>query len=102
MRMRPYFAIAVALASTSALADPNDFRIFDLGQPAPASCVVVEGGCNIPNSDASKPPTFVPHGTPQANANFRIFIRELAAALTSVNLMPPSSLGHAGFAVNAE
>jgi len=73
-------ALAVVLMGGAALADPYDFRVYQLGNPAP-------GGFAY---------------TAEANANFRIFARELAAALTSVNLSPPETLGHAGFAFNAE
>jgi hypothetical protein len=66
-------------ASTS-LASPNDLRIYQLGNPT-------EGRARY---------------TPEANANFRVFAKELGAALTSFNLMPPSTLGHLGFAVNAD
>ncbi len=69
-----------ALASTSALADAYDFRIYQLGNPRP-------------NSTGS---------TPAANAAFRAFSRRLAAAMTSVNLMPPETLGHSAFAISAE
>jgi hypothetical protein len=73
-------ALAVVLVGGAAAADPYDFRVYQLGNPA-------QGGIGY---------------TPEANANFRIFARELAAALTSVNLSPPETLGHAGFAINAE
>ena len=43
-----------------------------------------------------------PAADPNANAKFRAFVRELGAALTSVNLTPPDTLGHSAFAVNAE
>ncbi|MHB8878696.1 MAG: hypothetical protein ACYC8T_33775 [Myxococcaceae bacterium] len=67
--------VAVLLTGSAALADPNDFSIYKLGNPAVS---------------------------PEANANFRIFARELGAALTSVNLSPPETLGHAAFAIHAE
>lgn len=71
--------ILLAVGATS-LASPNDFRLFQLGNPTP-------GGAGF---------------NPSANANFRAFAKELGAALTSVNLMPPSTLGHAVFSVSAE
>ncbi len=67
--------LAALLSLTAgALADPNDLRLYQLGNPT----------------------------TPGANANFRVFARELGVALSSVNLMPPETLGHAGFSVTAE
>ncbi|MFL5318242.1 MAG: hypothetical protein ACJ790_01200, partial [Myxococcaceae bacterium] len=69
------FGIALVLFASTALADPHDFRVADLGNPAT---------------------------TPTANDDFRIFARELSAALTSVNLMPPETLGHSGFYFGAE
>lgn len=64
-----------ALTSTSVLADAYDFRIYQLGNP---------------ESDA------------RGNAAFRAFARRLGAAMTSVNLMPPETLGHSAFAISAE
>jgi hypothetical protein len=66
--------------ASAALAGPNDFRLYQLGNPTPGKL----------------------RYTAEANGNFRIFANELGAALTSVNLMPPSTLGHLGFAVNAD
>lgn len=66
---------AMVLLSTLVRADPYDFRVYQLGNPSTH---------------------------PEANNQFRTFTRELAAGLTSVNLMPPETLGHAAFAVNAE
>jgi hypothetical protein len=37
-----------------------------------------------------------------ANSDFQAFARTFAASLTSTNLMPPETLGHSGFNVNAE
>lgn len=68
-------ATTFVFCATAALADPNDFQIHKLGRPGV---------------------------DPSANANFRIFARELSAGLTSVNLMPPETLGHAGFQFGAE
>lgn len=68
-------AIALVLFASTAFADRNDFRVSELGQPGV---------------------------DPAANDNFRIFARELSAALTSVNLMPPETLGHSGFFFGAE
>lgn len=80
MRRCASFVLVAVMASASALADPYDIRVQKLGNPSP-------GGANF---------------SPAANARFRAFAREYAAALTSVNLMPPETLGHAGFALNAE
>lgn len=73
-------AVAVALWSSGSLADPYDLRIYQLGNPA-------RGAARF---------------DPEANGNFRVFAREFAAALTSVNLTPPETLGHAAFSVTAE
>lgn len=73
-------SLAAVLVSSAAVADDNDFRIYRLGNPDPGE---------------------VNH-VPDANANFRAFARELGAAISSVNLMPPETLGHAAFAVSAE
>lgn len=72
--------LAVALVSGAALADSYDFRIYQLGNPQ-------SGGTGF---------------TPRANGNFRVFARMFAAAMTSVNLAPPETLGHSAFAFNAE
>lgn len=71
---------AALLVASAASADPYDFQIADLGNP-------YVGGFNY---------------TAAANSNFRVFARQLGAALTSVNLAPPETLGHSGFAFNAE
>jgi hypothetical protein len=72
--------VLCALAAPAALADVNDFRIYQLGNPQ-------AGGTGA---------------NPLADANFRSFVRQFGAAITSVNLAPPETLGHSGFAVNAE
>lgn len=87
-----------------ASADPYDFRISDLGNPFAAA-----PNCERRPNDYARCP--VPSGgfsqgaynyDPAANGNFRAFARQLGAALTSVNLSPPETLGHSGFAINAE
>lgn len=75
MRMSGRFLAVGLLLCGVAKADPNDFRVYQLGSPVDRA---------------------------EANTNFRVFARELGAALTSVNLMPPETLGHAAFSVNAE
>jgi hypothetical protein len=70
----------VALVALPAAADSYDFQVWKLGNPT-------AGQTNY---------------NPTANANFRAFARQFAAALTSVNLMPPETLGHSGFAFSAE
>ena len=82
--LRRLVTLAV-LFSTAAWAQadenfPYDFRIAKLGNPQP-------GGTDFDL---------------RANANFRVFARQLAAAMTSVNLMPPETLGHSGFAFSLE
>jgi hypothetical protein len=73
-------ALALSFGATGAWASSYDFNLAQLGNPT-------VGGANY---------------NPSANANFRAFARELGAALTSVNLMPPSTLGHNGFAFSSE
>jgi hypothetical protein len=76
--MTPSARLALAatlLAATAAAADPYDLRVYKLGNPA---------------------------DDPAAHGEFRRFAREFGAALTSVNLTPAETLGHSGFAVNAE
>lgn len=69
-------ALAALLGGGAAAhADPNDLRISALGNPATE---------------------------PSANGDFQAFARTFGAALSSVNLMPPETLGHAGFSVNGE
>jgi hypothetical protein len=77
MRVFPLLAL---LAAGAASADANDFRIYQLGNP-------MTGGTGF---------------TPSANGNYRVFARQFAAAMTSATLMPPETLGHAGFAFSAE
>ncbi len=74
-------ALAALLSGASAFADDYDFQVERLGNP-----------------NASAPATF----NPAANANFRAFARTFGAAITSANLMPPETVGHAGFNLNME
>jgi hypothetical protein len=67
--------LAVALLAPAALGDTYDFQIYKLGNK---------------KSD------------PNADANFRVFARKFAAGMTSVNLAPPETLGHSGFAFALE
>lgn len=78
--MSRFFALALCALATAASADPYDFRLYKLGNP---------------NKDAAA-------FNPSANGNFRVFARQLAAAMSSATLMPPETLGHAGFAFSAE
>ena len=73
-------AVFLLAAAGAAVASPNDFQLYQLGNPTP-------GGAGYSLS---------------ANANFRAFARELGAALTSADLMPPSTLGYAGFSLSSE
>ncbi|HSP77668.1 MAG TPA: hypothetical protein VLQ93_04020 [Myxococcaceae bacterium] len=75
-----WMALAMLVGGSAAYADRNDFEVTKLGNPD-----VGEAGFNS-----------------EANANFRAFTRTFAAALTTTNLMPPETLGHAGFSLNAE
>lgn len=70
-----FFGALFLLLSSAALADPNDFQIHQLG-------------------DART--------DPESHARFRTFARELGAAISSTNLTPPETLGHAAFSVNME
>ncbi len=80
MTFRAFVGASTLLLASTAAADPYDFQIADLGNP-------FLGGHNY---------------SAAANANFRVFARQLGAAITSVNLAPPETLGHSGFAFNAE
>jgi len=73
----PFLLLAL---SGVALADRYDFQLAKLGNPQ-------EGGFGY---------------SPRADGNFRVFARQMAAAITSVNLAPPETLGHSGFSLTAE
>jgi hypothetical protein len=73
-------ALATVLSGATAFADAYDLRIENLGNPTPDAAAY----------------------SASANANFRAFARTFGAALTSANLMPPETVGHAAFNVNAE
>jgi hypothetical protein len=73
-------ATVLSLLGLAAAADPYDYQIYKLGNP-------VAGGTGYAEA---------------ANANFRTFVRYLAAGLASSNLAPPETLGHSGMAVSAE
>lgn len=75
-----FAALACALGCAAASADPYDFRLYKLGN-------TFQGGKGYDLA---------------ANAKYRIVMRQLGAAVTAVNLMPPETLGHAAFAVSAE
>jgi len=67
--------VACQLLAATALADSGDFQLYKLGHPASA---------------------------PTANANFRIFANQLAAAISSFNGAPPETLGHSAFNIAFE
>lgn len=71
-----WMALVTLLSGAAAHADKNDLRLVDLGNPAEVGST--------------------------AQSDFQAFARTMAASLMSANLMPPESLGHAGFNVNAE
>ena len=73
-------ALAALLSGATVFADDYDFRVENLGNPTP-------GGANF---------------NAAANPNFQAFARTFGAALTSTNLMPPETVGHAGFNINLE
>ncbi len=80
MRKPGRIAALACWLGVAAQAAPNDFRLLALGNPT----------LGVPGYNSS------------ANANFRAFARELGAALSSVNLMAPSTLGYNGFAIASE
>jgi hypothetical protein len=80
MRKLGRLAFFGLLIGSMALADPNDFKIQQLGNPTSTDTLAAA----------------------VANLNFAGFAREFGAALVSANLMPPATLGHAGFNVSAE
>ncbi|WNG44945.1 hypothetical protein F0U60_13195 [Archangium minus] len=83
-----WMALAVLVCGPAAYADRNDFEITKLGNPSA-----------FRNSTQTE---FSTNFQEEANGNFRAFARTFAAVMTSANLMPPETLGHAGFALNAE
>lgn len=79
-------ALVALWVGGTAVAEPNDFRVQQLGNPIAKTAAGEE--------DLTSQLT--------ANVNFAGFAREFAAALTSSNLMPPATLGHSGFNVAVE
>lgn len=75
-----WMALVILLSGAAAYADRNDLRISKLGNPD-------AGGTNF---------------SPTADSDFQAFARAMSAVITSANLTPPKTLGHAGFNVNAE
>jgi hypothetical protein len=75
-----WMALAALLSGAAAHADKNDLLISQLGNPD-------AGEANF---------------SPTANSEFQAFARAMSAVITSANLTPPKTLGHAGFNVNAE
>lgn len=74
------FALLAAAIPAVAAADPYDFVVSRLGNPRPSG-----------------------HGyDAAADSNFRVFARQLGAAITAASLSPPDTLGHAGFAISLE
>lgn len=78
--VRRALAVSLILLGTAAAGQSYDFRIEKLGNPK-------DGAVGFSAS---------------ANQNFRSFARQIGAAMTSANLAPPETLGHAGFSVTAE
>ena len=83
-----WMALGVLVCGPAAYADRNDLQITKLGNPSP----VINSGSTTPSANFN----------PEANGDFRAFARTFAAVITSTNLMPPETLGHAGFSINAE
>jgi hypothetical protein len=73
-------ALATLLSGVAAHADKNDLRLVNLGNPDQGEL----------------------GATGRAGSDFQAFARAMSASLTSVNLMPPETLGHAAFNVNVE
>ncbi|MFN0062007.1 MAG: hypothetical protein ACKVPX_05775 [Myxococcaceae bacterium] len=74
------FAAALCLMGGPGLADPYDVELHRLGNPTPGGAA----------------------HAPDANANFRVLMRQLASAFTLATLAPPGTLGHNGFFVGLE
>jgi hypothetical protein len=89
--------MVVANAAT-AWADSYDLQIYKLGNPQCGQGSASSFSCS---SDIHAPSGGKGY-TPNANGNFRVFARQLAAGLGSISLTPPQTLGHAGFAFSAE
>ncbi|WP_326938682.1 hypothetical protein [Archangium violaceum] len=85
-------ALAVLVCGSAAYADRNDIRITDLGNPSQFANPSAEPRDRQPSANYNA----------EANGDFRAFARTFAAVMTSANLMPPETLGHAGFSINAE
>jgi hypothetical protein len=93
-----FLACSLIAVSSVASADPYDFRIYKLGNPQCGALSDPMYSC----ATAAGAPMQGTGYTPRANGNFRVFVRQFAAAMSSVTLMPPETLGHAGFAFSAE
>ncbi len=83
-----WMALGVLVCGPAAYADRNDLQITQLGNPNP----FINSGSSVHSANFN----------PEANGDFRAFARTFAAVITSTNLMPPETLGHAGFSINAE
>jgi hypothetical protein len=86
-QLRRLFAVAMVLASASALADPNDFQL-NQGPSGPTFL--------------GNPTAGGPGYSPAANGNFRAFAKEFAAALSGYTLTGTHTLGYNGYAISAE
>lgn len=73
-------ALGLGLVAAPALAGPNDLELRQLGNPTAGAAGYRR----------------------EANADFRAMANVLGATLTSVNLMPPETTGHAAWSLNAE
>jgi len=80
-------ALATLLSGVAAYADQNDLQITRLGRPDETLDT-----CNTEQLETCS----------TGNSQFQAFARAFAAGLASTNLMPPETVGHAGFNVNAE
>jgi hypothetical protein len=74
MRLRLVLASLLMTLSVPALADPQDFQLYKLGEPVGTKEQI----------DA-------------INNNFRIFANQLGVGISSFNLSPPETLGHSAF-----
>ncbi|WP_224243935.1 hypothetical protein [Hyalangium gracile] len=82
-----WLALATLLSGVAAYADQNDLRITLLGKPDE-----LPGECNQEQLETCA----------TGNSRFQAFARAFAAGIASTNLMPPETLGHAGFNLNLE
>ncbi|WP_224366917.1 hypothetical protein [Hyalangium versicolor] len=82
-----WMALAALVSGAAAHADQNDLQITRLGRPNE-----VQTTCDPEQQQTCA----------TGNSRFQAFARAFAAGISSTNLMPPETVGHAGFNVNME